>query len=144
MTYDRYFCSILASTYPNRHYMLSAQSGGQMRNVLPSLPAGIQWETIFDRAGARGVEAKRGALGCIVDDGHKRAAIAPHRVATVDATGAGDCFDGAFVARLCAGDSPLDAARFANAAAAIATTGYGAVEPLPRPRDVDALLRRAA
>jgi 2-dehydro-3-deoxygluconokinase len=96
------------------------------------------------RAGARGVAYKRGAQGCIVDDGHKRAAIAPHRVATVDATGAGDCFDGAFVARLCAGDSPLDAARYANAAAAIATTGYGAVEPLPRPRDVDALLRRAA
>jgi len=28
--------------------------------------------------------------------------------------------------------------------AAIATTGYGAVDPLPRPHDVDALLRRAA
>ncbi|HET6831339.1 MAG TPA: alkaline phosphatase family protein [Solirubrobacterales bacterium] len=57
MTFDRYFCSILASTFPNRHYMLAAQSGGQKRNVLPSLPAGNPWETIFDRAGARGVEA---------------------------------------------------------------------------------------
>ena len=27
MTYDRYFCSILSSTYPNRHYMISAQCG---------------------------------------------------------------------------------------------------------------------
>jgi 2-dehydro-3-deoxygluconokinase len=96
------------------------------------------------RAGARGVVYKRGADGCVVDDGRTRQTLAPHRVATVDATGAGDCFDGAFAARLCAGDDAFTAARYANAAAAIATTGWGAVEPLPRPRDVDALVRRAA
>jgi 2-dehydro-3-deoxygluconokinase len=96
------------------------------------------------RAGARGVVYKRGADGCVVDDGRTRAVLAPHRVHTVDATGAGDCFDGAFAARLAAGDDAFAAARYANAAAAIATTGYGAVDPLPRPRDVDALLRRAA
>ena len=94
--------------------------------------------------GARGIVYKRGAEGCVVDDGRTRETVAPHRVATVDATGAGDCFDGAFAARLAAGDDPFAAARYANAAAAIATTGYGAVDPLPRPRDVDALLRRAA
>ena len=66
------------------------------------------------------------------------------RVATVDATGAGDCFDGAFVARLAAGDDPVSAGRYANAAAAIATTGYGAVDPLPRPGKVDALARQLA
>ena len=96
------------------------------------------------RAGARGIVYKRGGDGCVVDDGRARVVLAPHRVATVDATGAGDCFDGAFAARLAAGDDPLAAARYANAAAAIATTGYGAVDPLPRPRDVDGLLRRAA
>jgi len=94
--------------------------------------------------GARGIVYKRGAEGCVVDDGRTREIVPPHRVATVDATGAGDCFDGAFAARLAAGDDPFAAARYANAAAAIATTGYGAVDPLPRPRDVDALLRRAA
>lgn len=96
------------------------------------------------RAGARGVVYKRGADGCTLDDGHSRHDVAPHRVATVDATGAGDCFDGAFIARLAAGAAPLDAARYANAAAALATTGYGAVEPLPKPQEVHALLRRAA
>jgi 2-dehydro-3-deoxygluconokinase len=94
--------------------------------------------------GARGIVYKRGADGCVVDDGRTREIVAPHRVATVDATGAGDCFDGAFAARLAAGDDPFSAARYANAAAAIATTGFGAVDPLPRPKDVDALLRRAA
>ena len=58
----------------------------------------------------------------------------------VDATGAGDCFDGAFAARILAGDDPVTAARYANAAAALATTGYGAVAPLPRDTEVRALL----
>jgi 2-dehydro-3-deoxygluconokinase len=33
------------------------------------------------------------------------------------------------------------ALRYANAAAALTCTGYGAVAPLPRPRDVLALLQ---
>jgi 2-dehydro-3-deoxygluconokinase len=61
-------------------------------------------------------------------------------VNAIDATGAGDCFDGAFAVRLVAGDDPVAAARYANAAAALATTGYGAVAPLPRHADVIALL----
>ena len=89
------------------------------------------------RAGARGVVLKRGAEGCVVSDGTRRERIAAHRIASVDATGAGDCFDGAFAARLLAGDDPFAAARYANAAAALATTGYGAVAPLPRAADVE-------
>jgi 2-dehydro-3-deoxygluconokinase len=79
-----------------------------------------------------------------VSDGARRERVAAHRVASVDATGAGDCFDGAFAARLVAGDDPFAAARYANAAAALATTGYGAVAPLPRAADVAALLDATA
>ena len=89
------------------------------------------------RAGARGVVLKRGSKGCIVSDGSRREEIAARRVASVDATGAGDCFDGAFAARLMAGDDAFAAARYANVAAALATTGYGAVAPLPRAGDVE-------
>jgi phospholipase C len=52
--YDRFFCSILASTFPNRHYMWSAQSGGQKSNQYVA----NGWETIFDRAVAKGVTAR--------------------------------------------------------------------------------------
>ena len=52
-------------------------------------------------------------------------------------------FDGAFAARTIAGDDPISAARYANAAAALATTGFGAVAPLPRDTEVRALLERA-
>jgi phospholipase C len=56
--YDRWFCSIMASTYPNRHYQLAAQNGGQKSNVLPpesDQRTGFEWETIFDRANKRGI-----------------------------------------------------------------------------------------
>ena len=91
-------------------------------------------------AGAPLVVLRCGAAGCIVSDGRRRERIAGHRVQAVDATGAGDCFDGAFAVRLVAGDDPIAAARYANAAAALATTGYGAVAPLPGHRAVMALL----
>jgi 2-dehydro-3-deoxygluconokinase len=39
-----------------------------------------------------------------------------------------------------AADDPFAAARYANAAAALATTGFGAVAPLPRDDAVRALL----
>jgi len=92
------------------------------------------------RAGAPGVVLKLGAEGCLVSDGTRRERVAAHVVRSVDATGAGDCFDGAFATRLLAGDDPFSAARYANVAAALATTGYGAVAPLPRASDVAPLV----
>jgi 2-dehydro-3-deoxygluconokinase len=92
------------------------------------------------RAGAPGVVQKLGAEGCLVSDGTRRERVAAHVVRSVDATGAGDCFDGAFATRLLAGDDPFSAARYANVAAALATTGYGAVAPLPRASDVAPLV----
>jgi 2-dehydro-3-deoxygluconokinase len=104
-------------------------------------------EAIVDGGHAWGaplVVLKLGPDGCLVSDGARRERIAGFRVATVDATGAGDCFDGAFIARLVAGDDPFVAARYANAAAALATTGYGAVAPLPTAAAVERLLGEGA
>jgi 2-dehydro-3-deoxygluconokinase len=94
--------------------------------------------------GAPTVVLKCGGDGVYVAHDGTVQRIAGHAVATVDATGAGDCFDGAFAARTIAGDDPVSAARYANAAAALATTGYGAVTPLPRDAAVRALLAGAA
>ena len=90
--------------------------------------------------GARTVFLKLGPDGVIVSDGSRREYIKGWAVKAIDATGAGDCFCGAALARLAAGDSIWDAARYANAAAALATTGFGAVEPLPRPEAVRKLI----
>jgi 2-dehydro-3-deoxygluconokinase len=90
--------------------------------------------------GAGSVLLMRGAEGVIASDGAKRERIAGVKVESVDATGAGDCFCGATLARLAAGDPLFEAARYANAAAALKTTGYGAVAPLPRADAVRRLL----
>lgn len=66
--------------------------------------------------------------------------IPGRRVAAVDATGAGDAFTGAFLAEIAAGRDLFQAARFANAAAALSTLGYGAIAPLPWRPDVEAML----
>jgi len=92
--------------------------------------------------GAPMVALKMGAEGCWISTAAGREYVAGIIVNAVDATGAGDCFDGAFAARIVAGDSPGAAARYANAAAAMATTGYGAVAPLPRHADVTTFLAK--
>jgi 2-dehydro-3-deoxygluconokinase len=90
--------------------------------------------------GAKQVVLKCGADGALASDGQRRETIAARRVAVVDATGAGDCFCGNLLARIALGDSLFDAARYANAAAALAVQGFGAVAPLPRPHEVRAML----
>ena len=94
--------------------------------------------------GAPLVALKMGADGALIATHERKIRIAPHKVEAVDATGAGDTFDGAFLTRLLAGDDAETAARYANVAAALSTTGYGAVTPMPRAADVLNVLKRAA
>jgi 2-dehydro-3-deoxygluconokinase len=82
--------------------------------------------------GARHVALKLGAQGVLASDGQRVEKIDGYAVQCVDATGAGDCFAGALMARMTQGEEFFNASRFANAAAALATTGYGAVAPMPR------------
>ncbi len=92
------------------------------------------------RQGARTVALKLGEKGAIVADAHQRHRIAAHPCNPVDATGAGDTFGGALVARLVAGDDLARAGRYAAAAAALSTEGYGAVDPIPTAARVNAAL----
>lgn len=91
--------------------------------------------------GAKVVALKRGAEGALVSDGRGRFALPAHRCTPVDATGAGDTFGGALLARLVAGDPLREAARYAVVASALSTQGYGAVEPIPRAEQVRAALQ---
>jgi 2-dehydro-3-deoxygluconokinase len=91
--------------------------------------------------GASQVALKMGRAGVLVSDGRVQMQIAPIAAEAVDATGAGDCFAGNMLARLVQGDDLWEAARYANAAAALAVQGFGAVEPLPQPEEVYKLLK---
>ena len=112
----------------------------RMLTGLDSAPDIINWA---HTGGAAVVALKLGADGCLVSSGGGPVHVPSVRVDCVDATGAGDCFAGAFLSRLCAGDEPAAAAAFANAAAALSTQGYGAVAPLPRKNDVTDWAERA-
>jgi len=90
------------------------------------------------------VALKLGGAGALVATRDRRRHLPGHKVAAVDATGAGDTFAGAFLARLVAGDDPLRAAAYANAAAALSTTGYGAVAPIPSRAEVRRLLAESS
>jgi ribokinase len=66
--------------------------------------------------------------------------VAAHPVAAVDTTGAGDTFSGALAVAVAEGRSLADAARWAGAAAALATTRAGAREGIPTRGELEAFL----
>ncbi|MCU0883652.1 MAG: sugar kinase [Beijerinckiaceae bacterium] len=85
-----------------------------------------------------------GKDGALVATRTERRKVPSITVAAIDATGAGDCFDGAFLAEWVRTRDPFAAATYACAAAALSTTGYGAVAPLPRREAVLAALAASA
>jgi 2-dehydro-3-deoxygluconokinase len=93
--------------------------------------------------GAKMVALTLGPKGTLVGTQTDRRMIGGRKVKPVDATGAGDTYDGSFLSRIAAGDDPFEAARYANAAAALSTQGFGAVAPMPRKPDVEAFLAEA-
>jgi 2-dehydro-3-deoxygluconokinase len=118
-------------------YLFTSLDDARALSGLAEPEALLDWA---HRLGAKNVLLMCGAAGAIASDGAKRERIAGFKVEAVDATGAGDCFCGATLARLAAGDTLFDAARYGNAAAALKITGFGAVAPLPRPPAVRELL----
>lgn len=91
--------------------------------------------------GPRVVVLKLGEEGALVSAGDEVVEIPPRRTRLVDASGAGDCFDGSFLARFLAGDGVVEAARYAAAAASLKVESYGAVAGIPRAEAVRAALR---
>ncbi len=55
---DRYFCSVLGPTFPNRRYLMAATSIGMINDTVPSPTAYPENGTIFDRLQEVGVSWK--------------------------------------------------------------------------------------
>lgn len=77
----------------------------------------------------------------VLHDDELRHVEAP-RVDAVDASGAGDCFDGTFLSELVKGADVFEAARFAATAAALSVQGHGAASSIPNRDAVLSLLQR--
>ena len=88
------------------------------------------------KLGAKVVALTLGKEGSLVATPEERRRIASIKVEAVDATGAGDTFDGAFLAEYLATGDAFRSGQFANVAAALSTRGFGAVAPMPRRAEV--------
>lgn len=129
--------AVIRATIPLADYFLLSMEDAQALCAMQDPDAILDW---CHGAGARIVALKLGAEGVIASDSQRRERLPGIKINCVDATGAGDCFAGALMAQLAAGIKFWDGLRYANAAAALTTTGYGAVAPLPRPDAVKKLL----
>ena len=56
--YDRFFCSVLGPTFPNRYYMHAATAYGRKDNALPVETGGLPDTTIFASMLAKGLTAR--------------------------------------------------------------------------------------
>jgi ribokinase len=97
---------------------------------------------LIDR-GCRSVIATLGEAGCLVV-GRENATVPGRRVTAVDATAAGDAFNGALAVALAEGRSLLEAARWANVAASISVTRRGAQPSLARREEIVEIARSTA
>jgi ribokinase len=87
--------------------------------------------------GPLAIVATLGAHGALVSSPAGRYEAKGYSIDAVDATGAGDCFIGAFAASLAKSDSLPDAIEFANKAAAISVTRRGAAASFPTLPEVE-------
>jgi 2-dehydro-3-deoxygluconokinase len=100
--------------------------------LLTGLDAPDAIADFYLRLGAKIVALTLGPQGALIATEKRRETIASIKVEAVDATGAGDTFDGAFLAEYVRTGDPFAAGRFAVIAAALSTRGYGAIAPMPR------------
>ncbi|RXS93354.1 ribokinase [Silvibacterium dinghuense] len=94
--------------------------------------------------GPQGVVLKLGERGAwLARQGEEPREVEAFSVKAVDTTAAGDAFNGAFAAGLVQGMPPVEAARFAGAAAAISVTRVGAQPSLALRDEVERFLLKS-
>ena len=96
------------------------------------------WCEQLEQRGSRRLIITRGDKGCIIKDESADPCLsAAYQVEAVDATAAGDCFNGALAVALAEKKTLLQATRFAQAAAGLSVTKRGAIPSLPTRAEVD-------
>ena len=106
----------------------------------PEPSEGLRWAR--SRVAGRCVGVTVGPDGYLWLEGEALRAMPAYRVDVVDTLGAGDVFHGAYALALAEGCAVADAARFANAAAAIKCTRASGRRGIPSRAEVDAWIAR--
>ena len=131
---DKAFLADVDTLVPNETELALLTGQGDVRAAVASLHA---W-------GVRCAIVTLGEKGALVSEAGRVTLMPPHTVKAVDTTAAGDAFVAAFAVEITRGGSVLSAARWGNAAGALAVTRAGAQPSLPARGEVEALLTQAA
>lgn len=97
-------------------------------------------EACFENSQLEILVLKNGSRGCSIYTRGGKSDISAFPIEPVDATGAGDCFDGAFICGLLEGKDLTEAARMASAAGALNTMAFGPMEGKISPESVKAMM----
>ena len=93
-------------------------------------------ERLYD-LGVENVILTLGDSGAYIINSSTICFVSAHNVHTVDTTGAGDTFIGAFCVALAEGKNLIEAVEFGNKAAAISVTNYGVIDAIPTREEVE-------
>jgi ribokinase len=94
---------------------------------------------VFFKKGVKQVVITMGKLGAYANDGKKDEIVPCIPVNTIDTTGAGDAFNGAFVTALAEGKDLFAALRFGNTGGSLSTIKIGTAPSMPLRKEVDVL-----
>ncbi|MDD3213672.1 MAG: ribokinase [Eubacteriales bacterium] len=95
---------------------------------------------VFFSKGVQNVLITLGGQGVYINTEGRSEIVPAYKVNAIDTTGAGDAFNGGLIAALAEGKSLHEAARFANALAAISVQRIGTTPSMPTREEVDAFL----
>ena len=95
---------------------------------------------VFKDKGVQNVVITLGSRGVYVNEGGKSEIVPAYKVNAIDTTGAGDAFNGGLLTALSEGKTIGEAARFANALAAISVQRIGTTPSMPTRAEIDKFL----
>ena len=116
-------------------------SGEEAQLITGTTTPGAACAVLREAPQNEAVVLKQGPDGCTVYSQSGTVSVPSFPVEEVDATGAGDTFDAAFLWALQRGALLETAALWANAAGALSVTVTGPIDGAPRQANVDAYLR---
>ena len=149
-------CKVILNTAPyqpvsdaflSKVYMVTPNEvEAEMMTGVPvdSLEAAKKAAKVFYDKGVKVVVITLGGRGVFLSENGREEILPAFRVNAVDTTGAGDAFNGGLLTGLSEGMDLWQAARFANALAALSVQKIGTTPSMPTRAEVDAFLAKHA
>lgn len=106
---------------------------------LASANQAYEW---FKAKGVSNLIITLGHRGVYVGTDQVQTIIDAYSVQAIDTTGAGDAFNGGFVAKLSTGASLIEAVKYANAVAALSVQKMGTTKSMPTQAEIDSFINQ--